>query len=112
MPISRQCLAAALLALGAGAQHASGPDAAGAISDAVQSGASPYRPPAAASDDPDEARRAKCEALRAQYNATSKQRSYQSSSPATQTAQGRTIPKIERDESRKSLQEAYRANCT
>ncbi|SOZ21592.1 conserved hypothetical protein [Cupriavidus taiwanensis] len=78
----------------------------------LQGGASPYRPPAAPGEDPDEARRAKCESLKAQYNATSKRRSYQSSGPATQTAQGRTIPRIERDQSRKSLQEAYRANCT
>ncbi|SPK72182.1 conserved exported protein of unknown function [Cupriavidus taiwanensis] len=110
-------MAAALLALGctaAGAQHAPAPapDAAGAIAEAVQGGASPYRPPAAPGEDPDEARRAKCESLKAQYNATSKRRSYQSSGPATQTAQGRTIPRIERDQSRKSLQEAYRANCT
>ncbi|SPR96684.1 hypothetical protein [Cupriavidus taiwanensis] len=113
MLISRQSVAAALLALGctaAGAQQA--PDAAGAIAEAVQGGASQYRPPAAASEDPDEARRARCESLKAQYNATSKQRSYQSAGPATQTAQGRTIPRIERDKSRKSLQEAYRANCT
>ncbi|CAM3087036.1 Lipoprotein [Cupriavidus taiwanensis] len=115
MLISRQCMAVALLALGctaASAQQGSAPDAAGAIAEAVQGGASPYRPPAAASEDPDDARRAKCESLKAQYNATSKQRAYQSSGPATQTAQGRTIPKIERDKSRKSLQEAYRANCT
>ncbi len=78
----------------------------------MQGGASPYRPPSAASPDPEEAARAKCEALKEQYNATSKKRSYQSSGPATQTAQGRTIPRIERDKTRKQLQQAYRDNCT
>ncbi|AEI76590.1 hypothetical protein CNE_1c12360 [Cupriavidus necator N-1] len=116
MPISTRCLATGLLALAwaspALAQPAPADGAAGAISEAVQGGASPYRPPSAASPDPDDAARAKCEALKEQYNATSKKRSYQSSGPATQNAQGRTIPKIERDKTRKQLQQAYRDNCT
>ncbi len=94
------------------AQTASGQGAANAISEAVQEGSNPYRPPAGGSTDPEEARRAKCEALKDEFNATSKQRSYQSPGTATQNAQGRPVPKIERDKSRKALQETYRANCT
>ncbi|KWR77519.1 hypothetical protein [Cupriavidus sp. IDO] len=116
MRMSRKSMLASLMALGfatAGlAQPAPGQGAANAISDAVQEGSSPYRPPSADATSLDDAMRAKCEALKEQYNATSKQRSYKSSGPATQNAQGRTIPKIERDQTRKSLQETYRANCT
>ncbi|MGO4330557.1 hypothetical protein AB4Z48_12995 [Cupriavidus sp. 2TAF22] len=116
MRMSRKSMLASLMALGiatAGlAQPAPGQGAANAISEAVQSGASPYRPPSADALSPDDARRARCEELKEQFNATSSQRSYQSSGPATQNAQGRTIPKIERDQTRKQLQETYRANCT
>lgn len=116
MPISMRCLVTGLLALGCAstalAQRAATEGAASAISDAVQGGTNPYRAPSAASQDPEEAARAKCEELREQYNATSKKRSYHSSGPGTQTAQGRTIPKIERDKTRKQLQQAYRDNCT
>ncbi|MBP0628525.1 MULTISPECIES: hypothetical protein [unclassified Cupriavidus] len=116
MPISTRWVVTGLLALGSAtaalAQQSPGPGAAGAISEAVQEGTNPYRPPSAHTPDPDEARRAKCEALEEQYNALSKQRTYQSSGPGTQTAQGRTIPKIERDKTRKQLQQAYRDNCT
>ncbi|WER47064.1 hypothetical protein CupriaWKF_05730 [Cupriavidus sp. WKF15] len=96
------------------AQTAPGPGqgAANAISEAVQEGGNPYRPPSGGSTDPEEARRARCEALKDEFNATSKQRTYQSSGTATHNAQGRPIPKIERDKSRKALQETYRANCT
>ena len=94
------------------AQSAPGQGAANAISEAVQEGSNPYRPPSGGSTDPDEARRAKCEALKEEYNATSKQRTYQSPGTSTQNAQGRPVPKIERDKTRKSLQETYRANCT
>lgn len=88
-----------------------GQGAANAISEAVQGGTNPYRPPSGGSTDPEEARRAKCEALKDEFNGTSKQRTYQSPGTATQNAQGRPIPKIERDKSRKALQETYRANC-
>lgn len=94
------------------AQTAPGQGAANAISDAVQEGSNPYRPPSGGSTDPEEARRAKCEALKDEFNGTSKQRTYQSSGTATHNAQGRPVPKIERDKSRKALQETYRANCT
>jgi len=87
-------------------------NAAAAISDAVQDGSSPYRPPSAADPSPEEAKRAKCEALKDQYNGTSTARSYSSSGTATQNAQGRAVPKIERDKSRQSLEDTYRANCT
>lgn len=116
MRMSRKFILASLMALGfstAGmAQPAAGQGAENAISEAVQGGASPYRPPSADSASAEDAARAKCEALKEQFNATSKQPSYHSPGPATQNAQGRTIPKIERDQSRKSLQETYRANCT
>ncbi len=100
------------LASMAQAQTAPGQGAANAISDAVQEGSNPYRPPSGGSTDSEEAKRAKCEALKEEFNSTSKQRTYQSSGTATQNAQGRPIPKIERDKSRKALQETYRANCT
>jgi len=87
-------------------------NAAAAISDAVQDGASPYRPPSADDPSPAEAKRAKCEALKEQYNGTSSARSYSSPGAATQNAQGRTVPKIERDKTRQSLEDTYRANCT
>ncbi|AGW89623.1 MULTISPECIES: hypothetical protein [Cupriavidus] len=115
MPISKRCLATGLLVLGctsaALAQRASTEGAASAISDAVQGGTNPYRAPAAVTQDPEEAARVKCEELKEQYNATSKRRSYHSG-PGTQNAQGRTIPKIERDKTRKQLQQVYRDNCT
>ncbi|WP_454741590.1 hypothetical protein [Cupriavidus necator] len=114
MPLSKRCLATGLLILGCAsaalAQPAPTEGAAGAISEAVQGGTNPYRPPSAATQDPEEAERAKCEALMEQYNAT-KKRSYHSG-PGTQNAQGRTIPKIERDKTRKQLQQVYRDNCT
>ncbi|WP_439685144.1 DUF4148 domain-containing protein [Cupriavidus oxalaticus] len=116
MPISTGWLVTGLLALGsvsaALAQQSPPQGAAGAISEAVQEGTNPYRPPSAPTLDPDQITRDKCESLKEQYNATSKKRTYQSSGPATQTAQGRTIPKIERDKSRKELEQAYRDNCT
>ena len=88
-------------------------NAAAAISDAVQDGASPYRPPSAANQTPEEARRAKCEELKNQYNAGAHApKSYSSSGTATHNAQGRPVPKIERDKSRQSLEDTYRANCT
>ncbi|QYY30462.1 MULTISPECIES: hypothetical protein [Cupriavidus] len=89
-----------------------GGGAANAISEAVQGGSNPYRPPSGGSTDPEEARRAKCEALKEEFNATSKQRAYESSGTSTHNAQGRPVPKIERDTTRKDLQETYRANCT
>lgn len=117
MPISaRRCLMMSLLATGfvapAMAQSPATNGAAGAISDAVQEGTHPYRPPSGASTSPEENARARCEALKEQYNAASRQRSYSSPGAATQTAQGRTIPKIERDKTREELQQAYRDNCT
>ena len=42
---------------------AGGGGAAAAISEAVQEGSNPYRPPAAATTDPEAAKRARCEAL-------------------------------------------------
>jgi hypothetical protein len=87
-------------------------NAAAAISDAVQDGASPYRPPEAADPTAAEAKRAKCESLKNQYNATSKTRTYSSPGTATQNAQGRSVPKIERDKTRQSLEDTYIANCT
>jgi hypothetical protein len=87
-------------------------NAAAAISDAVQDGASPYRPPEAADPTAAEAKRAKCESLKNQYNATSKTRTYSSPGTSTQNAQGRAVPKIERDKTRQSLEDTYIANCT
>ncbi|WP_161564040.1 hypothetical protein [Cupriavidus lacunae] len=61
---------------------------------------------------PEEARRAKCEALKDQCNAAAHApRAYRSPGAATQNAQGRAVPKIERDKSRRSLEDAYLANC-
>lgn len=109
-------LLTALMTLGVAttslAQSAPGTGAANAISDAVQEGSNPYRPPSGGSTDPEEARRAKCEALKEEFNATSKKRTYESSGTSTQNAQGRPVPKIERGTTRKDLQETYRANCT
>ena len=88
-------------------------NAAAAISDAVQEGANPYRPPSASSVSPEEARRAKCEELKNQFAAGAHgPNSYTSPGMATQNAQGRAVPKIERDRSRDALEETYRANCT
>ncbi|QEZ46249.1 hypothetical protein [Cupriavidus oxalaticus] len=116
MPISTRWLVTGLLALGSAstalAQQSPPKGAAGAISEAVQEGTNPYRPPSAPTLDPDQITRDKCESLKEQYNATSKKRSYQTTTTATQNAQGRPVPKIERDKSRKELQQAYRDNCT
>lgn len=111
-------LSAVLLAVLATSSHAQGVsnaqqgagNAANAISEAVQEGSSPYRPTPATT--PDDERRARCQSLRDEYNAASKQRTYNSSGTAGQTAQGRSIPKIERDKTLKSLKETYEANCT
>lgn len=90
--------------------------AAAAISEAVQEGSNPYRPPSAPTPDanatPEEARRAKCRALMDEYNATPGQRAYTSPGTATQNAQGRAVPKIERDQARKNIEQTYRENCT
>ncbi|TDF62400.1 hypothetical protein [Cupriavidus sp. L7L] len=117
MPISTRWLLTGLLALGSVAtalaqQSQPKGGAAGAISEAVQEGANPYRPPSAPTLDPDQITRDKCESLKEQFNATPKKRTYQSTTSATQNAQGRPIPKVERDKSRKELQQAYRDNCT
>ncbi|WP_066742255.1 hypothetical protein [Cupriavidus sp. D384] len=83
-----------------------------AISDAVREGSNPYRPPSAPTASPADAKRERCEALLQELNGTSKQRAYTSPGTATQSAQGRAVPKLERDDSRKQLEETYRANCT
>lgn len=89
---------------------------AAAISEAVREGSNPYRPPSApnpnANATPEEARRARCDQLLQDINETSKQRTYTSSGTATQNAQGRAVPKIERDKTRKKLQQSYRDNCS
>lgn len=89
----------------------SGADPANAISEAVQQGANPYRPPGGAEADSEQARRDRCAELERQFNVAPRQRRYTSPGTATETAQGRPIPKIERDQSRKTLQESYKANC-
>jgi len=103
-------IAALSLATAALAQQAPGPGAAGAISDAVQGGASPYRPPGAATD-PEQDKRDKCADIEEQLNLSPKQRKYTSPGTATQSAQGRAVPKIERDQTRKQLQQTYKSNC-
>ncbi|MEM5428253.1 hypothetical protein [Cupriavidus oxalaticus] len=116
MPISTRWLLTGLLALGSAstalAQQSPPKGAAGAISEAVQEGSNPYRPPSAPTLDPDQITRDKCESLKDQYNAASKKRTYQSTTTTTQNAQGRPITKVERDKSRKELQQVYRDNCT
>ncbi|GJG98524.1 hypothetical protein [Cupriavidus pauculus] len=94
--------------------HAQQPPSSGAaaISDAVREGSSPYRPPSAPSASPADAKRERCEALLEELSGTSKQRGYTSPGTATQSAQGRAVPKLERDNSRKQIEETYRANCT
>lgn len=111
----QRCLAlAGLLAVSvvmpAHAQSTQNPGAA-AISEAVQEGGSPYRPPSAGSANPAEDKRARCEALLDEIGSTSKRRGYASPGQATTNAQGRAVPKIERDDARKQLEETYRANC-
>ncbi|KAI3590889.1 hypothetical protein D9X30_4374 [Cupriavidus sp. U2] len=85
---------------------------AAAISDAVREGGNPYRAPSAPSASPADAKRERCDALLQELSGTSKQRAYTSPGTATQSAQGRAVPKLERDNSRKQLEETYRANCT
>lgn len=111
-------LTAVLLAIPSASAHAQGVsnaqqgagNAANAIHEAVREGASPYRP--TPDTTPDEERRARCQSLRDEYNAASKQRTYNSSGTAAHNAQGRAVPKIERDKTLKSLKETYEANCT
>lgn len=106
---------AVLLAAGAAmpvhAQPAQNPGAA-AISEAVQEGSNPYRPPSTPTANPQDAKRARCEDMLRELSGMSKQRGYTSPGTATQSAQGRNIPKIERDDTRKQLEQTYRANCT
>lgn len=104
-------LLAASFAMPAQAQSSQGGGAAAAISEAVQEGSNPYRPPAAATTDPEAAKRARCEALMQEANAA-KKRSYSSPGTATLDAQGRPVPKLERDTPRKDIRQAYEANCT
>ncbi|PLQ00992.1 hypothetical protein CYJ10_10065 [Cupriavidus pauculus] len=111
MIVATGALSISLGAMPAQAQQMPSSGAA-AISDAVREGGNPYRPPSAASANPADAKRDRCEALLQELNGTSKQRAYTSPGTATQSAQGRSIPKLERDNSRKQLEETYRANCT
>lgn len=116
VPKPLQCLIAAAgaltIVLGLPAQAQTVPSSgAAAISDAVREGSNPYRPPSASSASPADAKRERCDALLQELNGTSKQRAYTSPGTATQSAQGRAIPKLERDKSRKQLEETYRANC-
>jgi len=104
-------LLAASVVMPAHAQSIQTPGAAAAISEAVQEGGSPYRPPSAGTANPAEDKRARCEALLDEIGGTSKRRGYASPGQATTNAQGRAVPKIERDDARKQLEETYRANC-
>ncbi|RZT30776.1 hypothetical protein [Cupriavidus agavae] len=98
------------------AQGTSG--AAAAISDAVQEGSNPYRPPSAPNPNDktnasyEDQRRARCDQLLRDINETSNQRSYKSPGTATTNAQGGAVPKLERDKTLKRLQQSYRDNCS
>ena len=83
-----------------------------AISDAVQGGESPYRPLSPAQTKRAQSLDAQCQELGERLNATSRQRKYDDSGRSVENAQGRSVPTIERDKTRKSLQAAYKAKCT
>ncbi|AGW88781.1 MULTISPECIES: hypothetical protein [Cupriavidus] len=104
---------AAIAALAmAGSAHAQKPDgqgaAAAAINEAVQEGTTPYRPDPAAT--PGSIQSAECRELADQI-ATAPKREYRTSGQGIETAQGRTMPELERERPRKTLQQAYQEKC-
>ncbi|MEN7530212.1 MULTISPECIES: hypothetical protein [unclassified Cupriavidus] len=92
--------------------------AAAAISEAVQDGSNPYRPPSAPNPNDksnasyEDQRRARCDQLLQDINDTSRKRTYKSPGTATTNAQGEAVPKLERDKTLKRLQQSYRDNCS
>lgn len=83
----------------------------GAISDAVQSGETPYRPLTPAQTRESQSKDVECRQMLDQLGSMSKQRRYDTGQPI-ENAQGRSIPSLELDKSRKKLEQAYRAKCT
>ncbi|AZG17151.1 hypothetical protein [Cupriavidus pauculus] len=123
METTRRLLTVALLValLPGGAargQSQNNGSAASAISEAVQEGSNPYRPPSAVNPENksdasyEEQRRARCDQLRRDIEETDRKRTYTSPGTATTSAQGRAIPKLERDKTLKRLQQSYRQNCS
>lgn len=54
---------------------------------------------------------AECRELAAQIGGAPK-REYKTTGQGIETAQGRTVPELQRSRPRKELQEAYKAKCT
>jgi len=110
---TKSILAVCAFALGSGVSLAQRQDgaatAADAISDAVQEGHNPYRPEPAAPQSGN-VNSAECQELLREYNATPK-REYQATGPSITTSQGRVVQGLERDRSRKDLEETYKAKC-
>lgn len=82
------------------------------ISEAVQGGETPYRPLTPAQTRASQSLDVECRQLADQIANTSRQRRYESTGPAIENAQGRTSPSLERDNTRKQLERAYRDKCT
>lgn len=82
-----------------------------AINDAVQQGTTPYRPlpPSQQAGSPGNLD-AECQEL-AEQIAVAPKREYRTTAPTIETAQGRTVPELERDRPKKDLQKAYRDKC-
>ncbi|WP_233472691.1 hypothetical protein [Cupriavidus respiraculi] len=83
-----------------------------AISEAVQSGETRYRPLTPAQTKEQLSLEAECQSLADKLNATPRQRRYNATGPEIETAQGLSSPGLERDRTRKSLEASYRAKCT
>ncbi len=81
-----------------------------AISNAVQEGTNPYHPmsPQSAGQTSQEE---VCRELASQI-ATAPKREYKTTGGTIDTAQGRSIPELERDTPRKDLQKLYQEKCT
>ncbi|KWR90003.1 hypothetical protein [Cupriavidus sp. IDO] len=108
--LSRIVVAVALAT--ASIAYAQGPSkdpAAAAIGEAIQQGETPYRPEGQMSRAQIDS--AECRELAAQIGGAPK-REYKTTGQGIETAQGRTMPELQRNRPRKELQEAYKAKCT
>ena len=81
-----------------------------AISEAVRSGETPYRPLPAGPANAGDAESAECQSLRERI-AVAPKREYHADGPMIEDSQGRSFPGLTRERPRKELEQAYRDNC-
>ncbi|MBY4895897.1 hypothetical protein [Cupriavidus sp. AU9028] len=84
--------------------------AAQAISDAVRSGETPYRPLPAEAVEAGALESEECRSLRERI-AVAPTREYQANGPEIEDSQGTTFPGLTRERPRRELERAYRDNC-